>query len=288
VLQIDIDYEIEINLKAFRNIVDALGGVYMNIPQRLYTSDPSQNLLIDLQPGFQYLDGAQAEGLARYRDTYRNGDLDRINVQHELLTALFTQVLQRDNIVNNAYTIVTNILSYTKTNFPATDIPKYLRYVNQLSADKLHFYTLPGVGDTVTQSGRRVSYFFPDKDKMQEFIDDVFYDKGTYVDPDAPTESPAVTGPPAANSIGARIEILNGAGASGLAGDFKNKLESDGFTVTDIGDYASDRAEETRIVVNRDGLGTDLEKYFKSSTVTVDPNMPGDFDIIIILGTGEA
>lgn len=50
ILGIDIDYYVKVDLDAFKDIVDAVGGVEFDVQERLYYSDPAQGLYIDLYP----------------------------------------------------------------------------------------------------------------------------------------------------------------------------------------------------------------------------------------------
>ena len=65
ILTVPIDNYVIVNIEAFNKIVDAIGGVEVDVPQRMYYQDTSQNLYIDLQPGPQTLYGKDAEGLVR-------------------------------------------------------------------------------------------------------------------------------------------------------------------------------------------------------------------------------
>jgi len=292
-LGIDFQYEVEIDFQAFRNIIDDLGGVYFNVPAPgMYYNDPYQNLHIAIPPGWQYLDGNAAEGLVRYRATYRDGDIQRIGVQQEFLQALFSQVLERQNIVQNAFSVAKAIIGYTKTDFSLTDIPKYLRYVNDISADNIHFYTLPCVPQYIGD----VSYVIPNDDQIKQLVNDVFY-KITESEPEpseteaAPSASEPEATPtpvPDISSQGLSIEILNGSGKAGLAGVFQNMLSADGFTVAKIDTYTGVQMDKTQILVRSEGMGSDLVRYFKNSLIQVTPNLPSDYDIIIITGKGES
>ena len=51
IIGMPVNYYAVIDPAAFRNIIDILGGVEINIPKRMYYYDPTQNLKIDLQPG---------------------------------------------------------------------------------------------------------------------------------------------------------------------------------------------------------------------------------------------
>ncbi|MCL2569497.1 MAG: LCP family protein [Oscillospiraceae bacterium] len=93
-----IDHWVTLDLYGFVALVDAIGGVYFDVPRRMFYSDPEQGLLINLHPGYQRLDGASAEGLVRFRN-YAEGDIQRIRVQHDFLRALSSQLLQARNIL---------------------------------------------------------------------------------------------------------------------------------------------------------------------------------------------
>ena len=88
---------ITLDLDGFVNLVDAIGGVEFDVPQRMRYSDPYQGLFINLQPGLQRLDGEQAMHLVRFR-SYREGDIQRIRTQQAFLGALAEQLLQARNL----------------------------------------------------------------------------------------------------------------------------------------------------------------------------------------------
>ncbi|MDR1001607.1 MAG: LCP family protein [Clostridiales bacterium] len=170
-LGINLDYEIELNLKAFDSVVDELGGVYFDVPKRgLYYNDPYQNLYINIPGGYQLLNGKQAEGLVRYRASYNNGDLDRINVQQEFMKALIEQVLDKENIFANAVDVLKGIMGKVRTDFGITDIPKYVGYIGDIKAENVRFHTLPGEAEYFSGGW----YFVHDETEMEEFIKEIF------------------------------------------------------------------------------------------------------------------
>jgi LCP family protein required for cell wall assembly len=170
-LSIDVDYEIELNLKAFDSVVDELGGVYFDVPKRgLYYSDPYQNLYISIPGGYQLLNGKQAEGLVRYRATYTNGDLDRINVQQEFMKALMKQVLDSDNIFTNTVDVIKGLMGKVHTDFGITDIPEYVGYIKDIKAENVRFHTLPGEAEYFSGGW----YFVQNEAEMRELVDDIF------------------------------------------------------------------------------------------------------------------
>jgi LCP family protein required for cell wall assembly len=72
-----INYLITLDFHAFTQIVDHLHGVYMNVDRRYFIGKGTGTSAINLHPGYQKLDGAQALSYVRYRhtdsDIYRNG-----------------------------------------------------------------------------------------------------------------------------------------------------------------------------------------------------------------------
>ncbi|GGM50333.1 LytTR family transcriptional regulator [Longimycelium tulufanense] len=90
-----IDHYAEIGFGGFRDMVDAVGGVEMCPKEAI--NDPKAGL--NLQPGCQKLNGAQALGYVRTRATPR-ADLDRVERQRELLSALMAKAGSAGTIFN--------------------------------------------------------------------------------------------------------------------------------------------------------------------------------------------
>lgn len=84
---VPIDRYVRITTGAFRELVDILGGVEVFVPQRMSYKDATQQLEIDLEPGWQTLNGDQAQQFARFRDS-KVGDITRVQRQQLLLKAL--------------------------------------------------------------------------------------------------------------------------------------------------------------------------------------------------------
>ena len=90
-LDLPVDHHVIINLDVFKGVVEAVGGVEVNVPYRMRYVDVAGGLDIDLQPGPQRLDGKQAADFVRFRETMR-GDYDRIDRVKTLTYALLARV----------------------------------------------------------------------------------------------------------------------------------------------------------------------------------------------------
>lgn len=163
-LDIKIDYYVKVDLSAFRQIVDAVGGVDFEVEQRLYYVDPYQDLYIDLYPGMQHLDGEKAEQLVRFREGYAQRDLKRIEVQQEFIQALIEKVCSSETLMKNLNDLVEVALDCTESNISVSEALKYVKYVKDLDPSKI-------TSDTVPYSQDPGSYFYMDEEGTKELID---------------------------------------------------------------------------------------------------------------------
>ena len=86
-LGVRLDHYVVMELACVQQIVDAVGGVDMELPEALRYSDPEGGLDIDLPRGAIHLDGKRAEQLIRYRSGYANADLGRLDAQKRFMQA---------------------------------------------------------------------------------------------------------------------------------------------------------------------------------------------------------
>ncbi len=160
-----IHYYCEIDFEGFRNVIDILGGVEFNVPMDMHYEDPTQDLYIHVNKGYQKLNGKQAEGVVRFRAGYATGDNGRIPVQQDFIHALFEQKLKPQYIIK-APTLMKEIYENVNTNFTVSDAMGYVKLLRNLSADSLGTYTLPGQSSYI--SG--VSYYVYDEAETRQLI----------------------------------------------------------------------------------------------------------------------
>jgi hypothetical protein len=94
------DFQVVVEWEAVGKLVDAIGGVWFDVPVNMDYDDPTegQDLHIHVKKGYQLLDGEAAMGVVRFRHSYVNGDLGRIEVQQDFLKAVVAQCLQIQNV----------------------------------------------------------------------------------------------------------------------------------------------------------------------------------------------
>lgn len=163
---IGINYYAIISTAAFREIVDSLGGFEYNVrPEGYYYQDPLQDLYIDIPGGRQWLNGEQAEGLVRFRNDYARADLERVEVQQDVIKELIKQKLNFSNIdkIPQVYNAVSNNVI---SNLMVGDIMDYGRSVVNVEEGSIKTYTLPSYPQT--------PYVIPDGDEIELLVQDEF------------------------------------------------------------------------------------------------------------------
>ncbi|MDR0271755.1 MAG: LCP family protein [Clostridiales bacterium] len=180
---VEFDFFVEVQIPAFRRIVDAIGGVTMEIPRPLRYSDPLQNLNINIPAGPAVeLNGAMAEGVVRYRQ-YTHGDLDRNAVQMEFMRQLIRQAATREALLNNPTEIIRIVLEEVRSNI-GLEAAKYIQYIPLINGDSVTTFRMPGhvgyVGDR--------EYFIPNISQLSDVIKDVFYMDSEDVNPEEEPE----------------------------------------------------------------------------------------------------
>lgn len=142
-LGFDVDHYMIIDLDAFIEIVDTIGGVEFDVPIDMNYDDPWQDLSIHVNKGPQTLNGHDAMGVWRYRKTYVNGDIGRLDVQHDLLKAVVKQTLTLGNI-KNLDKILSIISRRVETDLSTGNLAYFAEQFLQMKEENITFATAPG------------------------------------------------------------------------------------------------------------------------------------------------
>lgn len=91
---LEVQFYVLVNMDAFSDIIDALGGVEIDVQERLPIGGDQYQNNVDgwIEPGMQTLDGYTAQWYARSRYGSTNGDFDRMARQRELQSAILAQM----------------------------------------------------------------------------------------------------------------------------------------------------------------------------------------------------
>ncbi len=184
-----IPYYIKTNFDGFKEIVDTLGGVEIEVEKQM--KYPPEN--INLKPGLQRLNGYDALGYVRYRHDAL-GDITRAERQQKFLTALGKEMLQAKTIIKLPK-LIPQLMAAVDTNLRVGDAVFLARVVSNLDSANIVTATLPGV----FYNYKGGSYWKVDDTKAKSVLNDLF--KGlkiaTVTGPDivVPPDKPVIKKP---------------------------------------------------------------------------------------------
>lgn len=150
------DFYVTIQWEAFGELVDAIGGVYFEVPFDMYYNDLSQNFKINLKKGYQLLDGEGAMGVVRWRHNsddsghisssygYAEGDIGRIKTQQAFMKEVIKKCLQPDVVLKSLSKYITIFQKNVETDLEAGHIAYFVQSaVGGLDMEGVKFATLP-------------------------------------------------------------------------------------------------------------------------------------------------
>jgi len=267
-LGIKIDYYGKINYKGFDQIIDAIGGVNMDITRNMDYDDISQDLSIHFKKGTNvHLDGKKAEEFFRWRKNtdgsgLAEGDLGRIENQHIFISKVMAKV-KSPTIVIKVPSILSAIQGNVETNMEAKDILKYGYIFATVDDAKFSMDTLKGEEKYVNG----VSYVVYDKALNQQVIAKLGDSKATSIDKSK-----------------LKIKVINGTKTTGLASDFSTYLVGKGYNKAVTGNGEAITKSKIIVYNGSEGMKADLEEDFKIDNIEFLSSDDKSFDVVVLLG----
>ncbi|RZM82995.1 LytR family transcriptional regulator [Leptolyngbya iicbica LK] len=167
---VEIDRYVRINVQGVEKLIDALGGVTVNVPKDLSYQDDSQHLYINLKAGEQQLDGDKALQFLRFRyDDY--GDIGRIQRQQMLMRALVEQALSPKTVARLPK-ILSVVQSHVDTNLSIEELLALAGYASNTDAYNTQMLMLPG--DFSSSSEFELSYWLPNLGEIDTMVSEYF------------------------------------------------------------------------------------------------------------------
>ncbi len=234
---IQIDRYVRINTSAFREMVDLVEGIEVNVPTRMEYTDRTQGLYIDLYPGWQTLNGDQAEQFARYRKD--SGDIGRVQRQQMLLKAL-RERLTNPMVIPKLPQAIRVLQRYVDTNLTLEEMLAIANFGLEIESDQLQMVMLPGRFSTPAEFN--ASYWLPNWDASATVMQNFFEAKGVGVYAD--------------NSQGRyvadlAIAVQNASGQPEQAASMARYLNENGFSHVYVIDDWSGTVARTEVVAQQ-------------------------------------
>jgi len=316
-LQVPIDYYAVADFKAFTGLVDRLGGVTINIPDKITVDPLGPGNTVVLHPGRQKLSGPVALAYARNRHT-DGGDFDRMKRQMEVILALRDEIVQPRTfakLITEAPAIYNILASNIHTNLTLQQAIQLAWLVKDIPADQIHRGVIGPDEVTMTTSWQGWSILVPDMEKVRKVRDRVFSTVEEVPSPSAPVanlEPPTAEGNPGPVAVvvqpaatetkglsdstqasnpdkpraDVKILVENGTQTTGLAMQTHDYLISLGYTVLDPAD--SENHYDQTTIIDYTGNPEIIDALAKALHVNYshifNGTGDGNADILVILG----
>lgn len=222
-LGVPIHHYAVIDFEGFVKVVDALGGVYINVEKRLYEPNSSR---VNLFPGYQKLNGSQALSYVRFRHD-EEGDFGRIRRQQQFIKALAKKLLEPSSIPK--YPRIANLVAENvETDMSLTELISLAKYFSSSGGVKIESVMLPGVPKNIAGA----SFVIPDEAKVRIIVQAIF-NENRMPSADELIDPSTIT-----------VKVFNGTKKPGLARAFASFLRDLGFNI-----YATRNADRSDYMI---------------------------------------
>ncbi len=280
---INIHYNALINFKAFKDSVNAVGGVKVNVPETLY--DPTiawennYNPVI-AQKGIQKFNGAKALLYAKSRET--SSDFARSERQRLLLVALKDRVLSLGTYSNPVKIsgLLNSLGNNVYTDFDLTSVNCLYKQMSQIPSSSIKSLDMVAPPNSLLTTDMIAGQSV------------VIPKAGTFSYADIKTFVGSTLRDSALAKENANVMVLNGTSYASLATQEATILKAHGYKVGQVGNAPSKNYQQTVIVDMRGGINKYTKHYLETrfgvkvtSKLPDNSISPGSADFVIILGT---
>ncbi len=274
-LDVPVPYYVQVNFHTFIQLVDEIGGVKVDVPERIMV-DLRQGNVKTLEPGVQTLPGDIALAYVRARNT-SGGDFDRSQRQQQVLLGIFERLTDFDllpSLINKAPSLYRNISGGVNTNLTLAQIAKLAQITYGIPRENIRHLAIGHAHVVESFSYNGMYILLPIQEQIEALKADLFKTAAVVTNPTPrPSSTPVTTQPPPTDTSepsiveeifssdatdepeatsppsqeGPSVAVHNGTRVVGLAGETAEYLKALGIRVTETGN-ADDLYEVTTLV----------------------------------------
>jgi len=254
---VEINHYMEVNFRGFEKAVDALGGVWVDVPTEIddwkAASHSKGHRAKHIDAGYQLLDGEHALTFVRSRD-YPDADFSRMKSQQLFFKALADQVAKKENIAKLPR-VVSSVAPYVGTDMTLMEMLRTAQALKSAGSGNVYTASLKGEWKS--------PYVYVDEEQMAKLVDLMesgrSFDPTKSVEPSASATGTAKAGaktdtqdaPAEIDPADISITVRNGAGIAGCAKQASSVLKTRGFDVAETGN-ANQFVYDKTLVVYKD------------------------------------
>ncbi|HEY7802777.1 MAG TPA: LCP family protein [Dehalococcoidia bacterium] len=289
-LNIQIDHYVMVDFSGFKEIIDGLGGIDVNVPEHVYdpyyseTEKPGDYDPQDFKPGLQHMDGSTALAYSRIR--YSSDDLDRIQRQQRVIFATIAKANSL-GVLKNAVGLWNQYKHTIQTDISDGQIVGYALLAKQVESNIRAVSLGPA---TVPCNKGAAEVLCSSPESIAQIVNAVFADKPS---PDA-AASPT---PPAPVSV----QVQNGTSTDKLATQVADFIASKGYPVNELttanafdGSSAHGQSEILDVGGDNQANAEMIANWLKipiarvrAATASEKSKITGNPQVVVLLGTDD-
>lgn len=291
-LSIRIDHVVRVNFNGFKDLVDAIDGIDVNVERSFtdneYPTEDDKWQTVSFEKGVQHMNGSKALMFVRSRHGSNGeaGDFARNHRQQIVMLALREKLLSKGTLANpqKMLKLYETVASNIQTDLSPWDLVKLAPLATDFSAEKItsHVLTDGPKGELVPGNVDGSFMLFPrdqDWSEIRGILQDPFKSKEERLAGDRP-QAPVM------------IEVRNGTNVTGFAGTVADKLAHVGYTVGVVGNAAYRGYERTVIYDLTNGAKSQelarLKRLLEANVSATVPNWVTANGAATTSGTGAA
>ena len=233
-LGVPINHYMMVDFKGFRQVVDAMGGVWIDVDVEIddkKAASHGSRQAYHIDPGYQLLDGEHALTYVRSRD-FPDADFTRMKHQQSFFKALAKQSLQLANVLKLP-DIVRSMSKHTQTSMNPGEILVLVKAMRGIGEDNVQTATI--TGDWISP------YVIADEDVKEHLAEALR--TGADIEAD-------VAKTPAEEVVASNVSVTvrNGAGIAGCASQASERLKTKGYQISSIGNANQFVYEKTLVI----------------------------------------
>jgi LCP family protein required for cell wall assembly len=285
-LGVPIHYYIRVNFEGFEKIVDAIGGITIDVKEPIHDDKyPDENygyMTVDIPAGIQHMDGKTALQYARVR--HGSSDFTRAKRQQQVLKAIRDKVLSLNIPLTKIPEILRIVGDSVQTDLTLSEMYALAKLGREIPAENIKNAVIDETMTTpqVTPDGAHV--LIPDRARVRALVDELF--SGPASSKAGPSEKDLIA------QEAAKIEVQNGTLTPGLAQRTAEYLKSLGYTVVSFSN--ADRFDYAKtVLIDYTGKANTVNALVQRFHILPEnvlryTNVQSNVDIRLILGQDYA
>ena len=166
-LGIQVNNYVMVDFSGFESLVDAIGGIDIDVEKDMYYEDPYADLVIDIKHGYQHLDGKRAGEYVRFRKD-ELGDIGRVQRQQKFMKAAAAQIFNIDT-VTKIPALFSTVDRHVETDMNTLTMIKAANSFKLFGDEKVKSGMLYGNFDDT----EGISYWATSREEVQKSLDEV-------------------------------------------------------------------------------------------------------------------